>query len=110
MDIAEVKRKLRKLKRLECTLRDSGQLKNCPVLVWDNFFDLSENELKIKKARYNINALCAISREQMKAVIDEYWAYVYGELFQENLIQGRLFYDRDALIQLGLPFDADETR
>ncbi|HOP10649.1 MAG TPA: J domain-containing protein [Oscillospiraceae bacterium] len=109
MDIAEVKSKLRKLKRLECTLRNSGQLKNCPVLVWDNFFDLSENGQKVKKARYDAIALCALNREQLKAVIDEYWAFVYGELFQENLIQGRLFYDRDALIQLGLPFDSDET-
>ena len=109
MDIAEVKRKLRNLKRLECALRNSGQLKNCPVLVWDSFFDLSENGSKAKKTRYNSDVLCAMNHERLKAVIDEYWAYVYGELFQENLIQGRLFYDRDALIQLGLPFDADEA-
>ena len=50
-----------------------------------------------------------MTREQLKAVIDEYWAYVYGELFQESVIQGRLLYNREALIQLGLPFDADEA-
>jgi len=109
MDIAEVKRKLRNLKRLECALRNSGQLKNCPVLVWDNFFDLSESGRKTKKTRYDLSGLCALSREEFRAVIDEYWAFVYGELFKEDIIQGRLFYDRDALIQLGLPFDADEA-
>ena len=110
MDIAEVKKKLRKLKRLENTLRTSGQLKDCPVLVWDSFFALSDNNGQTKKkTRYDLNQLCKLSREQLKAVIDEYWAYVYGELFQESKIQGRLFYDRDALIELGLPFDADET-
>lgn len=110
MDIAEVKKKLRKLKRLENTLRTSGQLKDCPVLVWDSFFDLSDNNGQTKKkTRYDLNQLCKLSHEQLKAVIDEYWAYVYGELFQESKIQGRLFYDRDALIELGLPFDADET-
>jgi len=110
MDIAEVKKKLRNLKKLECTLRASGQLKNCPVLVWDSFFDLSDNDvLKLKKARYDTVVLCEMTREKLKALIDEYWAYVYGELFQETIIQGRLLYDRDALIQLGLPFEADEA-
>ncbi len=109
MDIAEVKQKLRKLKRLECALRTSGQLKAVSVLVWDNFFDLSENGSVKKKKRYDLEELCQMSREELKTVIDGYWAFVYGELFQDNLIQGRLFYDRDALIQLGLPFDADET-
>ena len=109
MDSDEVKRKLRKLKRLECMLRNSGQLKNCPVSVWDSFFDLSGSEIKTKKARYDLFTLCAMSHDRLKTVIDEYWAYVYGELFQENLLQGRLFYDRDALIQLGLPFEADEA-
>ncbi|HNX14262.1 MAG TPA: J domain-containing protein [Oscillospiraceae bacterium] len=110
MEIVEVKQKLRKLKRLECALRASGQLKTVPVLVWDNFFDLSENSGQTrKKTRYDLNQLCELSREELKTVIDGYWAFVYGELFQDNLIQGRLFYDRDALIQLGLPFDADET-
>lgn len=113
MDIAEVKKKLRNQKKLECALRTSGQLKSGPDLVWDSFFDLSENgpngQEKTKKARYGLNALCAMTREQLKAVIDEYWAYVYGELFQDGIIQGRLLYNREALIQLGLPCDADEA-
>ena len=113
MDIAEAKKKLRNQKKLECALRTSGQLKNCPVLVWDSFFDLSDDSLtektSRKKARYGLTELCAMTREQFKAVIDEYWAYVYGELFQESIIQGRLLYNREALIQLGLPFDADES-
>ncbi len=115
MDVADVKKKLRNQKKLECTLRTSGQLKNCPILVWDSFFDLTENnqtrsgQNRKKKSRYGLSELCGMSREQLKAVIDEYWAYVYGELFQESIIQGRLLYNREALIQLGLPFDADET-
>ena len=64
MDSDEIKRKLRKLKRLECMLRNSGQLKNCPVLVWDNFFDLSENGVKTKKARYDLFALCAMNHDR----------------------------------------------
>jgi hypothetical protein len=86
-------------------------LKSCPVLVWDSFFDLTDDDQKEKKkkTRYGLNELCEMNREQLKTVVDEYWAYVYGELFREDIIQGRLFYDRDALIQLGLPFDANET-
>jgi len=56
-----------------------------------------------------VEALGALSREQLKTGVDEYWAIVYGELFQENIIQGRLMYDREALIQLELPFNSDEA-
>ncbi len=111
MDSAGLKKKLRSIKKTECALRTSGQLKGGPDLVWDHFFDLSENGGQTgKKTRYDLNVLKAMTREQIMAVIDEYWAYVYGELFREALfIQERLFYDREALILLGLPFDADEA-
>ena len=106
MDIVDIKRKLRELKRLELKIRyGSVELKR-PSLVWDIFFDL--HEISAGKAKYTLKNLANISHDEYKNVISEYWSFVYNELFSENDLHNGINYDTSILLQLNLPFDADE--
>lgn len=82
----EIKRKLRKLKKLEVKIRfnnftstkkpyiSSSYLKS-KDLVWDSFFDLRENSKK--KATYSIDQLTKMSKEELKDIIIEFFYNVY---------------------------------
>ena len=101
----ELKRKIRKLKRLEKIIRFQGEVRAGASLVWDSFFDL--REASAKKAKYTIETLSSMSREEYKGIVDEYFARVYYEYYRENGITVTA-YDPEVLAQLNLPFDADE--
>ena len=100
-----LKRSLRKLKHLEEKLRFGGRSSDKGRLVWDSFFDARDESRG--HARYTVAMLAALSREEYRAVIDEYFAYVFYELYQENGVEFPQWnYDPGILARLGLPRDA----
>lgn len=105
MDIVEIKRKLRELKRLEMKLRCGNAQAGRSSLVWDLFFDTRETGAG--KAKYSINDLAFMSRDQYKSVIGEYWSFVYNKLFNEFIFQAGMIYDTGIMLKWGLPCDAD---
>lgn len=105
MDIVEVKRRLRDLKRLEMKLRFGTIQAEHPSLIWDAFFDA--RDMGSGKAKYTIKQLSGMSHDQYKGVISEYWSFVYNRLFYENDLQTGLNYDTGILLKWGMPYDAD---
>lgn len=100
---AEIKKKLRGLKKLECKLRFgcaefSGRR---PALVFDEFFDLGGSG--VKKARHTLGELSQMERPEFSSVIEEYLAEVYFRVY--GFREGD---DFQALSALALPFNADE--
>jgi len=106
VDVSNLKRKIRKLKKLETIIRFSSEKRTKAFLVWDDFFDLHEEPKG--KAKYTLNVLAAMSHEEYRSVIDEYFALVYYELYKEDEITIVKTYDPAILAQLNLPFNADE--
>ncbi|HPJ03403.1 MAG TPA: J domain-containing protein [Candidatus Limiplasma sp.] len=102
MNIISIKRSLREMKRLEIKTRFGVEAPSRPPLVWDRFFDL-QNE---GRARYTLDVLAAMDREAYRAVIAEYWSFVYTAFMNENELHAASF-DADVLLQWGLPADAD---
>jgi hypothetical protein len=96
-----VKRKIRKLKKVEIKIR----LGNTSDLVWDEFFDL--NSVSKKNARYSLNDLAAMSRDEFKNVVEEYFFFIYYRYYKENGMIAPDLYDPGILEQMGLPLDAD---
>ena len=103
--LSNLKRRLRQLKKLEITIRFCGLAKEDIQLVWDTFFDL--NETPRGGARYTLSVLAAMSREEYKCVIDEFFAQVYYEFYKENGIANENLYDPSLLAQLDLPATSD---
>jgi len=110
----EIKRKLRKLKKVEVKIRfgNSGfsenglseNIKNVK-LVWDEFFDL--NEVYKGHSKYSLAELSAMGKDALKDVISEFFFSVYYTYYKENCIINTGLYDPDILKQFGLPYDAD---
>jgi len=107
MNDVDVKRKLRRCKRLELKIRYGSTKTNQPSLVWDAFFDLKETGTG--KAKYTLKDLADLNHDEYKKVMDEYWSFVYHALYSENEVHLGISYDTSILLQWGLPFDADET-
>ena len=112
----EVKRKTRKLKKLEIKIRfghigfaDNKQelfrRLSHTSLVWDEFFDL--HEVCKKEVKYSIGRLAAMDKDEFKNVVSEFFFNVYYRYYKENGIVNIHLYDPDILAQMGLPFDAD---
>ena len=102
----DVKRRVRKLKKLEIKIRFSGEVIPGAALVWDRFFDLSGSP--VGNAKYTYSMLSALGRDEYKSIVDEFFAYVYYEFYLENGIGGTGAYDPSALALIGLPPNADE--
>ena len=102
----ELKRRIRKLKHAEKIIRFQGNQQNDSMLVWNSFFDLRGSSTC--SARYTLSALVAMSRDEYRRVVDEYFAHVYYELYKENGITdaGTITYNPAILAQLNLPFNA----
>lgn len=106
--VDNIKRKLRKLKLLEIKIRFNGIDKLDKELVWDSFFDLHDKSSN--KAKYTLNILASMNREEYKNIVDEYFALVYYELYKENGITFvQKVYDPAILSRLGLQYSADEN-
>ena len=110
----EIKRKIRKLKKVEVKIRfgSSGFSENGfserihnVKLVWDEFFDL--NETYKGNAWYSLSQLASMGKETLKDVISEFFFNVYYKYYKENGIINTGIYDPYILEQFGLPYDAD---
>jgi hypothetical protein len=105
-DSYEIKRKIRKLKKLEIKIRFQGSEPRGPF-VWDQFFDLHETSLG--QSKYPLRELKAMSRERYKEVLEEFFSYVYYEFYKERgLLDREGVYDPELLSKLGLPPNAGE--
>jgi hypothetical protein len=102
----DLKRRVRKLKRIEVKIRFQGEMKPNVILAWDSLFDL--HDVPYGKAKYSLSALSAMNREEYKHVVDEFFALVYYKYYRENGIAFLKAYDPGTLSLLDLPFDADE--
>lgn len=101
----ELKRRLRQLKTLEEKLRFGGHRPAGARLVWDSFFDLHETYRG--HAKYSLGQLAAMGRDAYKAAVDEYFAYIYYEIYKDTGFEGAgSCYDPALLAKLGLPPDA----
>ncbi|MHB1485020.1 MAG: DnaJ domain-containing protein [Saccharofermentanales bacterium] len=117
----DIKRKLRKLKKLEIRIRFAGDISAAKLikadLLWDEFFDLhdtgtgtrSGSGSKKESAKYPMNALFMMNKDEYREVVDEYFFNVYFRFYKDNGLSNLYFYEPDILTQLGLPFDADMT-
>lgn len=110
----EIKRKIRKLKKLEVKIRfnnfafsqqDISEKIKFIRLVWDDFFDL--NDSCKKKAKYSLNTLLSMDKDGLKEVFSEFFFYVYYIYYKENGILNDGLYDPSILAQFGLPYNAD---
>ncbi len=106
VDLDEIKRKIRKLKRAERAIRGQDNRTPHARFVWGRWFDLGDSAEG--KAKYTLPVLAAMSPKQYKAAIDEYFAQVYFELYRENGIVDAGSYDPGVLARLGLSYDAGE--
>jgi len=107
MITAELKRKVRKLKHFESTVRAKNNIGDSASLVWDKFFDLRETGKSA--AMYSLSELSNMSKDEYKAVIDEFFARIYYEVYVHNGIIDAPIYDPLLLEQIGLPPIADEA-
>lgn len=110
----EIKRKIRKLKKLEIKIRFSNfgfSREDFPEkakhirLIWDDFFDL--NDCSGKKAKYSLHKLLSMDKDEFKEVISEFFFSVYFIYYRENGIVNADLYDPNLLAQFGLPYNAD---
>ena len=108
----EIKRKTRKLKKLEIKIRfghigfaDNKQelfrRLSHTSLVWDEFFDL--HEVCKKEVKYSIGRLAAMDKDEFKNVVSEFFFNLYYRYYKENGIVNIHLYDPDILAQMGLP-------
>jgi len=114
----DLKHTIRELKVLELVIRFGYSYdyvkKNRSVmqtkldsLIWNDFFDLREQKDAIRKTRYSLGELNKMDKDSLKQVINEFWYYVYYQLYQEK---GMPMFEKvspDLLAYLELPFDAD---
>jgi hypothetical protein len=105
MVVAELKRKLRQLKKLEAQIRfKNRKLKQKEQYVWDEYFSTKdEYDCSVK---YNMKSLCDMDHEKLKEVFDEYFYHVYFQYYKENGITAEGMYDTVLLSSLGLPLDS----
>jgi hypothetical protein len=102
MEIADLKHKLRELKKLEARIRGinkpSDQHKR---FIWSTYFSTrDENDTSVK---YSMRLLSGMSRNELKAVFDEYFFHVYYQYFKECGIESPGLYNTALLSGLGLP-------
>ncbi len=102
MNTISIKRNLREMKRLEIKTRFGVEAPSRPPLVWDLFFDLQNTG----KAKYTLESLESMNRDDYKTVIGEYWSYVVNTLISEQDVHTAHF-DTEMLMRWELPYDAD---
>lgn len=102
MGIAELKQKLRQLKKLEAQIRFKNlQLPQYGKYLWDEYF--STKDEYNDSVKYNMKSLLGMDHEKLKEVFDEYLIHVYFQYYKENGITAEGMYDTELLSSLGLP-------
>ncbi len=100
--IAQLKRKLRQLKRIEIKIRFPGQ--PAPPghrLVWNEFFSTKVTDDGAVK--YPLKRLLEMDRQGQKQVFEEYFYRVYFRHYEERGLTIADVYDPTLLSLLGLP-------
>ena len=95
-----LKYKLRQLRRLEQTIRSKNRPANSThPLVWELFFSTKPG---IGQVKYPISKLVAMSVDEYKCVIEEYFLRVYFQNWKENGFSIGDVYNPQLLEQLDL--------
>ncbi|WP_066503244.1 J domain-containing protein [Abyssisolibacter fermentans] len=107
ININQLKKKLRKLKKLEIKIRfENIPIKNKKInLVWDMFFCTKNADST--DVKYCMDKLMKMSKQEYKNVIDEYFFNVYYQNYLDNGLTMTSMYDPHLLQLLNLPFDAE---
>jgi len=102
----DLKRKLRRLKKLEITIRfKSALLTGKPKLIWDVFF--STKDVDNHSVKYPLSQMLKMDHEKLKAVFEEYFYRIYFQNYKENGLTVADVHDPNLLELLGLPPYAD---
>jgi DnaJ domain len=102
LEVDQLKRKLRQLKQLELTIRFGRQpVPEHPTLLWDAFFSTKVTDSA--SVKYPLSRLLQLERDELKAVIDEYFFRLYFENYQDQGLTQVDVYDPQLLALLGLP-------
>jgi len=105
MELSELKKKLRQLKKLESQIRFKNLDLNQPhQYIWDKYF--STKDEKDNSVKYNMVKLLKMNHQELKEVFDEYFYHVYYQYYKENGITYKGIYDINLLSILGLPLDS----
>ena len=102
----ELKRKIKHLKQAEIAIRfrrDPARSGNGAHLVWSEFFSVKPGGRHA--ARYSLEELERLDPAQLKAVIDDYFCFVYYQFYRENGLSfdSGYGYDPHLLELMGLP-------
>jgi len=104
MDLEELKKKLREIKRLEKNIRFYNCSKERNIkLVWDKFF--STKDINDYSVKYNLANLLAMDHKSFKEVVNEYFYEVYYQFYKESGLMGENIFDPKLLSMLGLSAD-----
>ena len=102
-----LKRRVRKLKQFEKTIRSQNYMRNDIPLVWGKFFDLKNNT--DSKALYPLPKLLNMSKDEYKTITEDFFARVYYEIYAHIGITNKVIFDHTLLAKLDLSPVADET-
>lgn len=105
MDIVDIKRKLRRLKRIEQRLRYGENDVVDHHMVWYRFFSLSAQG----HVRYPLVYLQGLDEQAFRRISDEFMAYVYSDYYQHDYYLPIVHFDERLLEKLGLAADADAS-
>jgi len=100
--VDQLKRKLRRLKKLEITIRfKSAPVTGKPKLIWDVFFSTkAEDDPSVK---YSLSQMLEMDHEKLKAIFEEYFYRIYFQNYKENGLTLADVHDPHLLELLGLP-------
>ena len=110
MSLPELKRKIRKLKQFEKTIRIQNDMNTDVPFVWDKFFDqrdTSGGKAAGNNAIYSLSDLVIMDKDGYKKVVDDFFARLYYEVYIHNGIITAAIYDPELLVKLGLSPVAD---
>lgn len=102
MDINQLKRKLRELKKAEERIRFRHSVHSSQKsYVWDDYFcTKSFNNLMVK---YPLWKLVKLDKQQLKEVFEDYFYGIYFQKYKESGLHFDDIYDPDVLAVFGLP-------
>lgn len=102
MEIDQLKRKLRELKKHEKRIRFSyDPVSSTKSYIWNDYFSTkSINDLTVK---YPLWKLSRLSKEELKEVYEEYFYSVYFQRYKESGLRIDDIYDLDILSVFDLP-------
>lgn len=103
MDIDQLKRKLRDIKKVEERIRfgnNATYISKRKGYIWNQFFSTKVvNDCTVK---YSLHKLIQMDKQCFKEVMEEYFYSVYFQKYKENGITIKDIYDPELLSILGL--------